>query len=39
LEELGFNEYVPDLLEVAQQFKSQQAVSLDVETQVECEEC
>jgi hypothetical protein len=27
LEELGFNEYVPDLLEVAQQFKSQQAVS------------
>ncbi|KAI4836010.1 histone-fold-containing protein [Aureobasidium sp. EXF-8845] len=25
LEELGFNEYVPDLLEVAQQFKSQQA--------------
>lgn len=27
LEELGFNEYIPDLLEVAQQFKSQQAVS------------
>jgi histone H3/H4 len=27
LEELGFTEYVPDLLEVAQQFKSQQAVS------------
>ncbi|KAG2165324.1 hypothetical protein VTO58DRAFT_101777 [Aureobasidium pullulans] len=25
LEELGFNEYVPDLLEVAQHFKSQQA--------------
>ncbi|KAH0363450.1 histone-fold-containing protein, partial [Aureobasidium melanogenum] len=25
LEELGFNEYVPDLLEVAQQFKTQQA--------------
>lgn len=27
LEELGFNEYVPDLLEVAQSFKNQQAVS------------
>lgn len=28
LEELGFQEYVPDVLEVAQQFKTQQAVSL-----------
>lgn len=28
LEELGFGEYVPDLLEVAQQFKQTQAVSL-----------
>lgn len=27
LEDLGFNEYVPDLMEVAQQFKTQQAVS------------
>ena len=27
LEELGFSEYVPDLLEVAQQFKTQQVVS------------
>ena len=27
LEELGFSEYVPDLLEVAQHFKSQQVVS------------
>lgn len=27
LEELGFAEYVPDLLEVAQQFKQTQAVS------------
>lgn len=27
LEELGFAEYVPDLLEVAQQFKTQQVVS------------
>ena len=26
LEELGFAEYVPDLLEVAQQFKTQQVV-------------
>lgn len=26
LEELGFSEYVPDLLEVAQQFKTQQVV-------------
>lgn len=27
LEELGFNEYVPDLLEVAQSFKNAQVVS------------
>lgn len=31
LEELGFGEYVPDLLEVAQQFKQTQAVSLLVD--------